>query len=155
MRFDLLSNNTMLLIDEILESERLVKLVGQVTLEEGEINRGRLVNEKIFPVPFTGTVPQEQQTNLRVFFPSGVLNNRVVLDSQVVFQVVLHKDLWKVKDLDGNSVIRPYAIMDEIVKLFQDRSIGTLGVLHFKGYSYHALDKDYGMYNLEAEIMTI
>ena len=94
MRFDLLSDNTMLLIDEILTSEKLVKMIDENILKDtGSIpNAGALVGRKIFPSPFTGTVPQRQQTNLRVFFPSGSLNNRVVLDSKVVFQVVLHKD---------------------------------------------------------------
>lgn len=147
----------MLLIDEILKNQKLLKLIDQNTLSEGRITPSSLVskNKKIFPSPFTGVVPQKQETNLRVFFSGGQLDNRVVLDSRVVFQVVLHKDLWLVEGLSGQSLIRPYAIMDEIIKLFQDKSIGTLGVLHFKNYNYHALDKDYGVYNLEAEMMTI
>ena len=155
MRFDLMSKNTLILIDEMLRNQRLVKLIDQNTLKDGMVNSGALVGRKIFPSPFTGVVPQKQETNLRVFFPSGTLNNRVVLDTKVVFQVVLHKDLWLLNDLDGSRIIRPYAVMDEIIKVFQDRTVGTLGVLHFEDYSYHALDKDYGLYNLQAEMMTI
>lgn len=159
MKFKLLSKNTMVLIEKVLENQNLLKLINynsKTPLNEKDIaNKGALVMRKIIPAPFTGVVPEDQETNLRIFFPSGDLQNRAVLDSVVVFQIVVHNDLWTIADKDGNRVLRPYEIMSEIVETFEDKTIKTLGVLHFKRFRYQYIDKDYGLYNLEAEMTTL
>lgn len=149
----------MLLIDEILENQDLLKLINYNStrpLGEPDIVRtGALVMNKIIPAPVTQEVPLVEQTNLRVFFPYGHLKNRVVLDSTLVFQVVLHKNLWNIYRPNGEKAIRPYEIMNEIVNTFEDKTIKSLGVIHFKNYRYGDIDKDYGVYNLEAVVTTI
>ena len=160
MKFDLLSRNTMVLVDEILENQNLLKLVDSNKsnpIEQLDIkNKGSLMMNKIIPAPLTGQVPQDQQTNLRVFFPQGKLQNRAVLNSMIVFQVVTHKDLWMIRvGKDKDKKLRPYEIMSEIVNTFEGKTIKTLGVIHFKRFFFQHLDKDYGVYNLEAEMTTI
>lgn len=160
MEFGLLSRNTMLLIDEIIKNNRLMKLIDNN--DNTPINHpnvedpSRLIMDKIIPAPVTTEVPAVQEVNLRVFFPGGNIKNRVVLDSDIIFQVVMHKDLWAIGDKDeGRKLLRPYEIMTEIVKTFEDKSIGTLGVIKFKNFRYFQLDKDYGFYNLEAQMVTL
>lgn len=159
MKFELLSKNTMVLIDEVLKNQNLLKLIeynDRNPLSGDDIvNRGALVMNKIIPAPFTGVVPKEQQTNLRIFFPDGRLQNRAVLDSTVVFQIVVHNNLWTISNKNRDRVLRPYEIMSELVKVFEDKSIKTLGVIHFKRFKYQYIDKDYGIYNLEAEMTTL
>lgn len=159
MKFALLSTNTMTLIDEALKNNTLLKLIDNNStdpLNEKEVvNKGGLVMKKIIPAPFNGQVPELEETNLRIFFPDGRLQNRAVLDTVVTFQIVLHNDLWNIYNGCGKRAMRPYEIMSEIVSIFEDRTIEKLGVIHFKRFSYHSIDKDYGLYNLEAEMTTI
>ena len=157
-KFELLSKNTMVLIDEILKNQNLLKLIDSNSrrpLQESDIVKvGTLVWNKIIPAPFTGDVPENQETNLRIYFPDGRLENRVVLDTNIVFQTVMHKELWQIFKGE-NKAMRPYEIMSEIVNMFENKSICTLGVLHFKRFDYKYIDKDYGLYNLHAEMMTL
>ena len=159
MKFDLLSRNNMLLIEECLKHQDLLKLIDINTttpFSSPDIeNVGSLVMRKIFPTPATLEVPTEQETNLRIFFPFGSLQNRAVLDSRVSFQIVLHNNLWNIRREDGLRGIRPYEIMNKIVDIFEDKSIKSLGVLHFVNYSWQHINKDYSLYNLEADIFTL
>lgn len=159
MKFDLMSRNTMILIDECLKNQSLIKLIdynGMKPSSQPDIkNKGRLVMNKIFPSPATLEVPTDQQTNLRIFFSSGVLQNDEVLNSQIVFQVVLHNNLWNIVREDGGKAIRPLDIMSEIVDIFEKKTISTLGVIHFDNYSWQHIDKDYSLYNLNATAMTL
>ena len=159
MKFDLLSRNTMILIEECLKNQDLIKLIDintQNPLAEPDIkNTGKLVMKKIFPSPATLEVPKEQETNLRIFFANGGIKHRVLLDNELIFQIVMHNNLWNIVREDGQMAIRPYDIMTKIVDTFEDKSIKTLGVIHFTNYGWQHIDKDYSLYNLRAVAMTI
>lgn len=159
MKFDLMSRNTMILIDECLKNQDLIKLIDYNKpnpFQQPDIeNKGRLVMSKIFPSPTTLEVPTEQQTNLRIFFANGSLQSDEVLNSKIVFQIVMHNNLWNIIREDGTKSIRPYDIMSKIVDTFEKKTIKTLGVIHFQNYGWHHINKDYSLYNLDAIAMTI
>lgn len=163
MKFDLLSRNAIVLLEEIISDQTLAKLISENSskpLDAKDIqNTGALIMENVFPIPYNNEVPQEQKVELRVFFPNGMLQNKEVLNTDIHFQIVMHRDLWliqsKGKDGKYKKRVRPYDIMDRLVSLYEDRSIGTLGKLKFEGYTYSHIDKDYGMYTLVASMMTL
>ena len=154
-----MSRNTMILIDECLKNQDLVKLINYN--EKNPLNQptvassSSLVMKKIYPSPATLEVPVDQQVNLRIFFSNGILQNDEVLNSRLVFQVVLHNNLWNMVRKDGQKAVRAYDIMSKIVDIFEDRTIKTVGVIHFEGYSWQHINKDYSLYNLEATMTTI
>lgn len=159
MRFRLLSKNTMVIVEEILKNEDLVKLLyykdGDPLSGEAIGYTGSLVNSKIHITPFAGKVPKTEDINLRVFFPKGRVKKRVVLGARVSFQIVTHNNLWKMRDKDGKQCLRPYEVMAELVETFEDKSIGTLGVINFVDFRYHHIEGQWGVYTLEAEVMAI
>lgn len=159
MNLKLLSTNSIILIDEMLKNQNLIKMIeynSRDPLSEPDIARtGALVMNKIIPAPLTSDVPEREEVNVRVFFPEGSLQNRKVLDTEIHFQVVYHNNLWMIKDEDGNKAFRPYKIIDEIVNVFQDRTIDTLGVIHFDRFYHRHVNKDYGVYILKAVMTTI
>lgn len=163
MKFDLLSRNSIVLLEELIKHQELVKLIdvnAAKPLDSADVkNTGSLIMKKLFPTPFDKNIPETQQTQLRVFFPEGRLKNKEVLTTTIVFEIVIHKDLWliQVQDKDGTyqKRIRPYDIMDKIVEIFEDKSKRTLGVVKFDRYTFTHIDKDYAMYSLIGEMMTI
>lgn len=163
MKFDLLSKNAIVLLEEIVSDQTLAKLISENSskpLDKPDIpNTGALVMKNVFPLSYNNQVPQEQKTELRVFFPTGILQNKEVLNTEVHFQVLMHRDLWLIQTKDKSGKykkgVRPYDIMGRIVHLYEDRSIATLGKLKFEGYTYSHVDKDYGMYTLIASMMTL
>lgn len=163
MKFDLLSRNSIVILEELISDQTLAKLISvnnSKPLDSADIQKtGSLVMNNVFPTPYNSVVPQQQKTELRAFFPNGVLQNTEVLNTDIHFQIITHRDLWLIQTKDKNGKyqkrIRPYDIMDRIVSLYEDKSIGTLGKLKFEGYTYHHIDKDYGMYTLVASMMTL
>lgn len=159
MKLENLSPNTILLIKEIFKNQCLLKLIHYNTtfpLNETNIrNFGSMFMDKIIPAPFTGFVPQEQKTILYVSFPDGQLNNNgEILNTQVYFQIVTHKNLWLIQGKNKEKLLRPLEIMTEIYRTFNNRSIKTLGRLQFTHYSFVPIDKDFNMYILKAQMMT-
>lgn len=159
LKFDLMSRNTMILIDECLKNQDLVKLIHYN--EKNPLNQpnvtspSSLVMKKIYPSPATLEVPELQEVNLRIFFSNGILQNDEVLNSRLVFQVVLHNNLWNMVRKDGQKAVRAYDIMSKIVDIFEDRTIKTVGVIHFDSYNWQNINKDYSLYNLEATMTTL
>lgn len=163
MKFDLLSRNAIILLEEVISDQTIAKLISNNSNRPLDINdianTGGLINNYVFPTPYNNVVPQIQKTELRIFFPNGVLQNKEVLNTNIHFQVLMHRDLWLImtKNKDGkyDKKIRPYDIMHRIVEIYEDRSIGTLGKVKFVGYTYKHIDKDYGLYTLVGEMMTL
>lgn len=163
MKFDLLSRNSIILLEELISDQTLAKLISINTtkpLDADDIkNTGSLILKNIFPTPYNSNVPIEQKVELRAFFSNGLLQNKEVLNTQIYFQLILHRDLWLIETKDSKGEyqkrIRPYDIMDRIVSLYENKSIGTLGKLNFEGFSYDHVDKDYGFYTLVANMMTL
>lgn len=163
MKFDLLSRNAIVILEEIISDQTLAKLISNNNskpLDCNDIgNTGSLVMKNVYPLPYNNEVPQEQKVELRAFFPTGLLQNKEVLNTEIHFQILMHRDLWLIQTKDKNGKyqkrIRPYDIMDRIVEVYEDRSIGTLGKLKFEGYTYTHIDKDYALYTLVASMMTL
>lgn len=154
-----MSRNTMILIDECLKNQELIKLIDyneSNPLQLPDIkSTGKLVMNKIYPSPTTLTVPTDEQTNLRIFFLDGSLQNDEVLNSRLVFQIVMHNNLWNIVRENGDRAVRPYDIMSKLVRTFEKKTIKTLGVIHFDNYGWQHIDKDYSLYNLNATATTL
>lgn len=159
MKFDAMSRNNIIILEELLKDQELLKYVeyneSSPQLKDDIDNVGSLVFRKIFPTPFDEEVPTQEETNLRAFFPDGELQNDEVLHSTISFQVVTHNNLWNVYRKDGKKGLRPYEIMSKVVDIFEGKTIKTVGVIHFNRYMYQNLGNDYGMYVLEGTLTTI
>lgn len=164
MKFNSLSINNIILLEEMLKNQRLLKLIeynNKNPYSQPDIeNTARLINNKIKPKPFT-EVPTDYQVEVTAFFPDGDLDHRVVLNSVVIFQVVVPDIYWLIEEESEHDTeticrkIRPYEIMSEIMEVFNEKSIKSVGKLKFSHYGYEPINKDYGMYSLEARIMSL
>jgi len=50
--------------------------------------------------------------------------------------------------------LRPYQIMDEIIRTFKDKSIDKVGIMYFDHFVYRYLNEEFGMYELFSRIKT-
>lgn len=158
MKFKDLSENAITVIEKMLENEELVKLVAYDDATPYDnanvVNKSDLVLTKFFPTPVDYQVTTETHSEVRVFFPQGEVKNKKIMGNIVVFQILVHKDLWLMKE-GLNKKIRPYEIMGEIVEVFENKSHAKVGVLHFTDYKFIRVNKDFSGYELIADMMTI
>ena len=156
---DYLSDNAILILDEIFENKDLMKLIyyDKTPLDNPDINNKEIVLPKyLSPIPFADGVPVHQGCELRAWFVGGQIKNRVILDSRVAFQFIFHKDTSLIT-IDGKPKIRFYEVINQILQTFDGKAIGTLGRLSFEDQSYVFYDagKDHGVYQIQAKMITL
>lgn len=114
-------------------------------------------DNKLNPIPYSGSVPVEQGCELRIWIPGGRFRNNAYVDNRVVFQFIYHNEVALIR-IGDKSKVRHYEVMSEIIKTFQGRSIGTLGKLDFEGEEFKYFttgSPSYGMYQITAKMMTL
>lgn len=113
-----------------------------------------LMLTKLYPYPFDPNATLEDQVHLRVYYPNGVFqNNEMVQETLIYFDIICAKSLWLVND--GKSAIRPYEIMKLVVDQFHDKTISTLGVLHFDEFVHLGVNDKFDAVRLVAEMTTV
>ena len=155
-RYELLSDNLILIIKEIMKNEKLCKLIdNNNNTPLSNINpTTNLLNVKIFPYSFDPEAVIEKQTQLRVFYPSGRIKNRVIEDTDICFDIVIHKDLHLI-GIDNRSCLRELEIMSELLNTFEDKSISTLGIIKFTNFVSLNINREFDCFRVLGKIMTI
>ncbi|MFR4986952.1 MAG: hypothetical protein ACLUCH_06110 [Lachnospirales bacterium] len=158
MQLSLLSTNLLITIEELIQDKYLSKLLSVYTktpIDSEDFDTNSLVNEYIFPHPYNEEVPDIQKVELRIFYPNGTFDssNNVAI-SDLYFQIVCHRNLSRIM-INDNMKLRELEIMDRIIQLFNGKTIKTLGTVHFKGYEYAHINKDYFVYTLVSEVMNL
>lgn len=158
MKFELLSDNISIIINEILSNERLIKLINNADKSPLATNVGnpqKLILNKIFPTPFFEDVETVEGIQIRIFFDNGEMQNRAILGSEIVFQIITPNDWWLIRKENDREAVRPYEIMSEIVNQFEDKSISTVGILKFHRFRYGYVNDQVTAYELFANMSTI
>lgn len=164
-KFSVLSDNSFLLLESVFDNKDLMKLVyynKENPLDEPDtIAKQDVFMKSLKPVPFANDVPKEQSCELRIFFEEGEVLGNTIANTYVAFQFIYHNDLAlikiKNKDEDYKPKIRAYEVLDKVVKTFEKKSIGTIGVLTFakQRFKYFHVSDNYSMYELSAKMMTV
>jgi hypothetical protein len=161
MKFDYLSDNAFLILNEIFENTDLMKLIHYPQsnpLEQADIeNKSDVFMNTLSPIPFTFVVPTHEGCELRVFLSNGKVKHRAWLNSIVFFQFVYHNNTCLI-NMNGVNKIRFYEVLNKIVETFENRSIGTLGILNFEDmlYRFYPVGTNaYGMYEISAKLGTV
>lgn len=160
VNLSLLSRNIGVIFRTILESQRLLKYIyytdkdpqSMPDLTTDQVNSLKMT--KILPLPFNPEMTEEETIQLRFFFPNGLIQDgNIYADSKVVFEIVVPHSYWLT--YEGNQdTVRAYEMMTEVVKLFGNKSIGTLGKLNFDYWHYFSANDKYGLIRLEASMGT-
>lgn len=135
VNIEIMSDNIVLLIKEITNSQKVVKYIKfNVTNPQSqpdvELPANNLVLNKIHPYPFDPVATVEDCAEIRVYYPTANFQaSGAVAQTILYIDIICAKSLWLIND--GKSSIRPYMIASELQKLFNGRSIGTLGTFKF------------------------
>ncbi len=110
-----------------------------------------LMFNKIYPYPFNIDIQENATSFINVFIDNfDMKGNSVYINGDIVFLILCHKSLWKIK-----GSLRPSKIKNEIFKVFNNQSIGTMGKVKFANGSVFVGNKDYYGYKLRFKITDI
>lgn len=135
VNIEIMSDNIVLLINEIIKSQEVVKYLSYnntnpLSQPDVKLPAKNLVLNRIHPYPFDPLATEDEVVEIRVYYPrSNFELSGAVAQTVLYIDIVCAKSLWLVND--GKSAIRPYMIASELQKLFSGRSIGTLGTFKF------------------------
>lgn len=157
MRLSLLSPNLNIVLSEILQNQKICKLLQYVDNPYSQpdiTNTNSLLFEKILPFPFDPNVKVAEGSQLRVYYGNVNLKNNTVIEQTIIhFDVICSKskNVWLVK---GTAQTRPWEIASEIVTHF-DKSIGTLGKINFHRIVPFYINSEFDGVRVIADMMTI
>lgn len=158
MKFNTMVRGLQIAIEEVVKDDVLVRLLknnNSTPLETVTPDDGSIFGKNLFLEPFNLEVPSEQKVELRIFYPSGVFEKSNSLAvSRIYFQIIQHRDLERIK-INNKLTLRSFEIMEHLIKIFQKQSFNVLGTVLFKSFDYAHINKDYGMYTLVAEVMSV
>lgn len=158
MEFNYMSRNLQIAINEIAKDNELIQLLSnnnKTPLDAVPLGSKSILNKNIFIEPYNMEVPQEQKVELRVFYPNGLFDSsNSICVSDLYFQIIFHRDLERIL-INNIPTLRSFEIMERIVNIFQKESFNTLGNVLFKAFDYSHINKDYGMYTIISEVMTL
>lgn len=153
-RFSNLSKNMNNMLMMLCKSEKLAKYLfygSNNPLKEDRIPTiSELLNSHIYPYPFTPETTGDAKSILNVNFDNFRLTrtNPEFKAGVVSFIILCHHSIWSVR-----GGLRPFLIMAEIDKMFNQQSVAGIGKLSFKeGNLVWANDKFSG-YKVSYEIV--
>lgn len=155
-RYSLLSDNLIIIITEIIKNDKLCKLIDDNSPAPLDNNNyvGNLLGSKIFPYSFNPDITLEKCTQLRVYYPYGDIKNRVIENTTIYFDIIIHKDLYLI-NIDDKMYIRDLLIMTELINTFNNISLSTVGKLVFSNFSNLAVNNEFNCLRLYTKMMTI
>lgn len=137
MELNRLSSNLISIIDELLRNQELVNLVANIGNNPLQTNVNpnsiapRAKNERVIPYPFDVEFKSDVRSQVHIYYPFVTMdNNANVGKVGLVFDIVVHKDIWLYSE-NGKKLVRPYEIISQIFKTFNKRDIPNLGKIHF------------------------
>lgn len=160
MKLDLLSDSLVLVLTELLKNDNLCKLVkydSQTPLEENGLDHelSDLLFSRIFPFPFNSEIVLEDCSRIHVWFPNGYFDDSGAINiNDLFFDVVIARSLFLI-NIDGKPKIRPYEITREIIKTFENKSVGTLGKLHFENFIHLMANDKFDVIRLKTDNMLL
>lgn len=159
MRIEYLGANLVTAMKELTTSQNLAKLLtyqdtpySNPNLSADELQG--LILSKLFPYPFTLNTVPDDVCHIYVWNPYGTFKNGEVIEhNDFYWDIVCAKSLWLCNV--GYASIRPYEVMKEIIKIYNDRSISTLGRVHFTDWEHLIIDNQFSGIRLIGNNFTI
>jgi hypothetical protein len=166
VKLSLLSPNLIIIMNELIKNQKLCKYLyykDRYPLAQPDIpDTSILLFKNLFPQPFDPSeVQTDDSTSLRVFYLRGDFTREypVGVETQVYFDIICAKANWLINSGDpvnvGEPKVRPYEIMSEIVATLDNKSIDTVGKLHFVGFNHIGVNKTFDGIRLLAMMNTL
>lgn len=158
MKLELLSDNLVLILNEICKYQNICKLIyydkdNPLSQADLVLPYNSLIKTRLLPYMTNPEVLTRDITQVCIYYPScDFVNGDVIEMNKVHFDVICGKTLWLIND--GEVKFRPYEIMKEIKYIFND-SISTIGKIHFQGFRHIPVNEKFDCVRLIGDVMTI
>lgn len=155
-RFSVMGSNTFMVANKLMKNQRLCRLLKYQTknpfsqMENGkpqpDIEGEDLIHKQILIVPKIFDDSTEKMSYIVTVFTSFIVNaaNPDFKLSSVRFDVACPYDEWILND----QSLRPYLIMEEIDKMFNERKLSGIGNLQFVRAEALTLTPQIGGYSM-------
>lgn len=159
VKLELLSPNLVIILNEIIKDNEIAKYLyynqsNPLSQVDIPLPAKNLMFKNVYPYPFDNSAAATDTSQVRAYYPNGLFENREIIhDTRIVFDIIVAKSLWLVND--GSPLIRPYEIMKNIVNLFSDKSVGTLGKINFHRFVHLTVNEKFDAIRVEATMLTI
>lgn len=119
-------------------------------------NPSKLIGSRIYPYHFE-SYTGETRVEIRVYLPILYFKNGgFIEDTDIYFDILTHRDLYFIDSEDGSELtIRPHEIAQEIINMFNNNSVETVGKLDFTRLVQLNPDEKYQVTRLVASMFTI
>lgn len=153
-KLEYFSQDLVSIIDRVINNPEIAKLVHydlKNPFQQPQVsNPYDLMLTRIYPYPFELNFVQEDCSQIRIYYSGGNIDDVVVEEMEVIFDILVAKNLWLIKGSDGvSSSIRPYEIMKYIVNDFIQNDI-TL--LNFTSFRHLSVNDKYDAIQLSADL---
>ena len=149
-RFETLDSDIMTIIMTMMSNQNLCKLIYYDTstplLEANIENTTSLLFDRLYPIPITPLVTDDAKSFITVVLDDFQLGktNIKFKTSKILINVISHISLWPIAE----GKLRPYGIMGEIDKLFNEQRIVGIGKLIFERSNWIAANEKFMGYRL-------
>jgi hypothetical protein len=150
-KFDKLNDNLMTVLNECFKSQELAKLLiyntedalFQPDLEDTSV----ILFQKLFPYPFVPGTQEAACSVINIIFDDFELSNTKIKNGVISFKVLCHTSLWKMI-----GALRPFSIISEIDKLFNEQKVACMGKLSYLNTKLLWATNDYDGYSQNYKI---
>ncbi|MBX4152259.1 hypothetical protein [Paenibacillus lautus] len=157
-RFQQLNKNIEEVLLNLIDNQSLCKLLyypQDDPFNEKEINdTSVLLYNKIYPFPYVPGVQETAGSFLSAFFDNFKLpsDNKGTKEVSLVFNVIVHKNLWR---MPGTGMLRPYSILHEVDEICNSqRIVGIKKVPFDKGRLIH-YNNDFAGYQVQYQVTSV
>lgn len=153
MKLQTLSDDLVSMMGGLLDNQDLGKMLYYSVsnpLNQANINLIDLAPfgkyERILPHPFDIEYNADIRSQLHIYYPRlAFVNNEIVENALVFFDIVVHKSLWTIRDVENKKKIRPIEIARLVINELKH-------VCEFIEMTHLDVNTDYQCIRLEAEI---
>lgn len=159
-RFSVMGENAFIIANRIMSNQRICRLLKYQTRnpfalkengkDQPDVDGAELINKQILIVPKIYDDSTEKMSYVTAIFDDFVVNqlNPEFKISTVRFDVVCPYDEWILND----KSLRPYLIMEEIDRMFNQKPLRGIGNLQFHRADNLALSPWIGGYSMRYKI---
>jgi hypothetical protein len=103
--------------------------------------------ERILPHPFDVDYTADVRSQINVYFPRlEFINNQIVENVLVFFDIVVHKSIWTIRDENNKKKIRPFELARLIIHELKE-------YCEFAEMTHLAVNEEFQCIRLEADIV--
>ena len=159
MKIELLSENLIIILQEVMKQQNLCKLIkynqsNPLSQTDLVLPASSLLMTSIFPYPADVETITEDCVQLRCWIPGGKFAGADISINDIFMDIVVAKSLFLIT-IGGKPMLRPYVIMKELIDTFDGNSIATLGKLGFKTFAHLTANSKFDLFRIKAEMMTL